>query len=248
MAEYQLSYTASEIDEKLGMVDKLSTEKVDQADLEDEVTNQLDGVKADIVAELIAQIGGMPVFGTVDDNKIITVTSTLADGTYTLMYENEDGTISEIGTITVGNGEVVTYTNLADPTSEYWKNDYRINSSLQYVEAVGMTTTNWFPCETGDIVRVKGLAMARQELSDGGIEVGGYSGFNMSTDGTTPFAGKKMSEEDIYPIISRDVNGIETLDLSNYTHPSGTYNYICLTGRVEGTVEGIIITVNEEIV
>ena len=70
----------------------------------EEVANQLDGAKAGIVSELIAQIGGLPVFGAVDDNNTITVTSTLASGTYILKYENVDGTVSEIGTIVIGSG------------------------------------------------------------------------------------------------------------------------------------------------
>lgn len=139
------------------------------------------------------------------------------------------------------------FTNLADPSSVSWKNGYRINSSNQYVEASGSLTTNWFPCKTGSIIRVKGLAMARQDYSEGGIEVGGYSGFNMSADGVTPIGNKKMSEESVYPLLSRDANGIETLDLTNYTNSYGTYNYISLTGRVENTEEDIIITVDEEI-
>jgi hypothetical protein len=172
----------------------------------------------------------------------------LSDGEYVLKYENADGTYSEIGTIKVGNGEIVSYTNLADPTSEYWKDGYRINSSMQYVEAEGATTTNWFPCTTGSIIRAKGLAMARQELSAGGIEVGGYSGFSVSANGTTAIRVEKMSNKNIPELISRDANGIETLDLTNYTTTAGAFAYVCLTGRVEGTVDDIIITVDEEIV
>lgn len=139
------------------------------------------------------------------------------------------------------------FTNLADPTSDSWKNGYRINSSLQYVEANGACTTNWFPCKTGSVIRVKGLAMARKDCNEGGIEVGGYSGFGISADGVTPIGNDKASEEHVYQLLSRDADGIETLDLTNYTYGAGSFNYVCLTGRVESTEEDIIITVDEEI-
>ena len=139
------------------------------------------------------------------------------------------------------------FTNLAAPSSESWKNGYRINSSNQYVEASGFLTTNWFSCKTGSVIRVKGLAIARVGLSTGGTESGGYSGFNLSNDGTTPILAVKMSEEKAYPLISRDTDGIETLDLTNYSTSAGEFNYVCLTGRIENTEEDIIITVDEEI-
>lgn len=75
------------------------------SEIKDEVGNQLDGAKADIVTELIAQIGGIPVFGTVSDDNTITLTSMLADGVYTMVYENEEGIIEEITSFTVGNGD-----------------------------------------------------------------------------------------------------------------------------------------------
>ena len=116
--------------------EKLSKEWVNQSDLETEVSDQLDGAKADIVTEIISQLGGLPVFGTVNDDNTITVTSTLADGTYTLMYEYEDGSITKIGDIIIGNGgsgEVI-MVNLADPTSVDWKFNKRINSSKSEVD------------------------------------------------------------------------------------------------------------------
>ena len=42
------------------------------------------------------------VIGTLDEANNILLTGNLADGTYTLKYENEDGTYTEIGTLEVG--------------------------------------------------------------------------------------------------------------------------------------------------
>lgn len=140
--------------------EKFSREKADKteipttADIEAEVESQLDGAKADIVNELITQIGGMPIFGTIDDDNTITVTSTLVNGTYVLMYENASGVVEQIGTIEVTNGEViVTYTNVL-PTANAnfdgsgavyngvgYKDGYRLSSS--YTEKANTSTTTF---------------------------------------------------------------------------------------------------------
>ena len=82
--------------------------------------------KNQIVQEVIEALG-TPVFGTVDNENTITLSGALEEGVYTLKYENNDGTLTEIGTITVGSG--ITYTNLADPSSADWIENHRINSS-----------------------------------------------------------------------------------------------------------------------
>lgn len=219
-----------------------------EQNIEPLVDTAVENEKGNIVDLLIAELQGLPVFGVVDENNTIKVTSQLSDGVYALKYENADGTYSDVGIITIGNGDIVSYTNLADPTSDSWKNGYRINSSFQYVVADGFLTTNWFPCKTGSVIRVKGLAMARQDYNEGGIEVGGYSGFGISADGVTPIYAHKMSDSTVVSLLKRDADGIETLDLTNFTSSAGTFNYVCLTGRIENTVEDIIITVDEEIV
>ncbi len=60
---------------------------------------------ADIVSRVIEALG-TPVFGTIDADNTITLSGALADGTYTIQYENKNGTKTDIGTITViqGNG------------------------------------------------------------------------------------------------------------------------------------------------
>ena len=47
--------------------------------------------------------GSGDVIGTIDDNNNILLSGNLSDGTYILKYENADGTVSEVGTIEVGN-------------------------------------------------------------------------------------------------------------------------------------------------
>lgn len=70
------------------------------------VDTEIENEKGNIVNLLIAELQGLPVFGVVDANNNITVTSQLSSGTYTLKYENEDGTLTDVGTITIEEGEV----------------------------------------------------------------------------------------------------------------------------------------------
>ena len=62
-----------------------------------------------IVQQVIAALG-TPVFGRVDADNNIILTGELADGTYTVKYEDADGEVTEIGTL--NNIPVPTYTNV----------------------------------------------------------------------------------------------------------------------------------------
>lgn len=55
----------------------------------------------EIVQQVISALG-TPVFGTVDGENNIILTGNLADGTYILKYEDAEGNLTEIGTVTVG--------------------------------------------------------------------------------------------------------------------------------------------------
>ena len=170
--------------DKAEMVDELSDE------IAAEVESRLDGAKADIVAELITQIGGMPVFGTVDNDNIITVTSVLTDGVYVLKYENENGTLEEIGTITVGSGEsnedggyegdpdepiTPIETNqirlstdvegndyVGDNGEDGYKVGYRISTSVYIAETAcaGMCCTGYIPYEANQVIRMKNVTIS----------------------------------------------------------------------------------------
>lgn len=59
-----------------------------------------------IIQQVIAALG-TPLFGRVDANNTITLNGNLADGTYTLKYEDGDGNTVSIGTIVIGGVPVV---------------------------------------------------------------------------------------------------------------------------------------------
>ncbi len=141
------------------------------------------------------------------------------------------------------------FTNKADLSSAYWREGYRINSGLLYVEAEHNTVTNWIPFEKGDIIRVSGMRLAVAGVSEGGELISGESGvgyvrFGYSDDGIT--ASGTVQLETAAPDAISVVDGVEIIDTS-LLNLADTRTYFCLVGILEGDAENVIITVNEEI-
>lgn len=92
---------------------------------------------SDIVQAVIVALKGESdaVFGVVDDANNITISGSLESGTYTLKYENADGTTTEIGTFTVGEVGPA-YTNVFDP-AKATLNQRWSNSSYAFVTSSG---------------------------------------------------------------------------------------------------------------
>ena len=90
--------------------------------------------KAEIVAAVIESLGGNPVFGYVDANNNIVVSGTLADGTYSVKYEMEDGSTVDIGDLVLDNNVYYSVTNnLTNCTNS--------NSATQAVEGGSYSAT-----------------------------------------------------------------------------------------------------------
>jgi lysophospholipase L1-like esterase len=203
--------------------------------------------KAAIVAEVIDSVKiEMPeahvIYGDVDANNTITIYGELADGNYTLKYENSDGTVTEIGTIKVGGSA---YTNLADPTSSDWATNKRLNSSAELADATGCHTTNFFPCVKGDVIRVKGMDI-RYTNSEHTQNARAffYKDRSASVVGTYPVSDPK---------VVFDGTDMFTITLDGLTNISGGSEEEVVMGRLSGmlfagyTAEDVIITVNQEI-
>jgi hypothetical protein len=174
------------------------------------------------VTELLAQLGGMPVFGTINDDNTITVTSTLVDGEYVLMYENDEGTLEEIGTIIVGDGESIPYTNVLDEVG--YTSGYRINSSGAEVVQEGMCVTGYIPITYG-ILRAKSITI-------NGTKTGYVITYNANKEMITCHATTKLVD---------DGKGVYEFAVTE-----STCAFIRLSiGVIDDTS---IITVNEEIV
>lgn len=99
-----------------------------------------DSDKTEIAQLVITQLGGDPVFGTVDTDGNITINGALSAGKYTVEYKLEDGTTINVGSFTIG-GETPSYTNLYH--SETASINKRVNSSGVLVDAAGFVTTDY---------------------------------------------------------------------------------------------------------
>lgn len=92
--EWTRSYTATLIVDTKGADGDTPVKGVDYWTAED---------KDEIIQEVVAAMGGS-IYGTVDDDNVIVISGALANGTYTLKYEDSDGNTTDIGTLTVGSG------------------------------------------------------------------------------------------------------------------------------------------------
>lgn len=97
-------YTAQTLTEEQKAQARENIGAVGVTEVRNLVETAFEDEKGSIIQSIVAELQTFPVFGYIDENNAITVTSLLLDGTYTLKYENEDGTKTEIGTIIVGMG------------------------------------------------------------------------------------------------------------------------------------------------
>lgn len=123
--------------------------------------------KDEIIQAVIDAMGGT-FWGNVDTENNITISGVLADGTYTLKYEHADGTVTEIGTFTVGASGPA-YTNLFDPAAatlnQRWSNSsygYTTSSGAGYVVTDFIPVT--IPADAGSpsVLRFRGGSWAGQ--------------------------------------------------------------------------------------
>ena len=207
--------------------------------------------KAELIDEVLAALG-TPIFGRVDEDNHIILTGALPDGIYTLKYEDGNGNLTEIGTLTHSSVEEPDYVNLADTASEDWLTGYRIKSDGITTVPSGLTyTTNYIPCETGDVLRVKGLNICWFKDSE-----------------TSPLRVVRAHfyDENKTFVANIDViqgSGCLSVEEEAYVeHTVGSYAYSNVAGDVSSiryvrfcgilfdgyTADDVIITVNQEIV
>ena len=201
-----------------------------------------------IVQQVIAALG-TPVFGTVDTDKKITLSiDHLADGTYELGYEDEDGNWVGIGMLEKGG---TSYTNLADPTSADWLTNKRLNSSGVVTDTTPSLTTNYIPVKMGDIVRIRYANIYHQGSGASNATTHFYDADKNRVASVTP----ATSDATQYFVRDADRLGC-TFNMEKvselFTIVSGTTSdirYVRFSGKLyDGyTKDDVIITVNEEI-
>lgn len=199
-----------------------------------------------IVQEVIAALG-MPVFGTVDSDKNIILTGVLADGTYTVKYEDADGNAVMIGKIVLAG-----HSNFADPTSTDWKENSRINSSFaivatSYNDSYNGALTNYIPCKAGDVIRIKGLDVAYYWANTSG-DTGRSTAYFYGEDQTlSAFVDKIIPADSSYWMRDGDV---WTYTVGNgLTADASAIRYARFFGRYmdDYDANSVVITINEEI-
>lgn len=191
--------------------------------------------KAEMVQRVIESLGGNPVFGYVDENNNIVVSGNLADGTYSVKYEMDDGSVIDIGSLVLEGDapdtpDAPAYTNLADPTSDEWMKGYKIDSADGSVkQESGVTLANTIYCGDGDIVRIKGMT---------GVVTGLYKN------------GAWYARKTVNTSIFNDGNLIVDGDYTQFNPSFACTNLTAIRfyGELSGPAEDVIITVNQEIV
>lgn len=184
------------------------------------------------------------VVGFVDSSNNIVLTGMLATGEYTVKYEMDDGTVQNIGIITVGaSTDSPTYTNLFVPSTA--QINMRLSSSNTEKAQNGTFLTDYI--DLGDV------------MASGGKNILHGKGFRFDNEDSETVtyvhyydADKTMlGYEDYHTPIKyktdADGNPYHTLDATKTTA-----RYVRITGLVsvgavltENDIAGIIITLNE---
>jgi hypothetical protein len=138
------------------------------------------------------------VVGYVDDKKNIVITGDLADGTYTLKYENQDGSTTEIGTLVIGSEpayinllpEAKSHTDLSTVFNSVGYMDGARPSSATpfYSSASGYVTTGCFPCTFDSVFYIKGVTIdtsnSNCRLGFAGVQNNALNPYSVSSDFT----------------------------------------------------------------
>ncbi len=179
------------------------------------------------------------VVGVLDDSNNILLSGNLADGTYTLKFENSDGTYTEIGTLEVG--EIVPEpTNLFVIGGDGYILNGRCNSEGEdRTDTNGNIVTNYIDVKNGDTVYIKNATLQNSSTT------GSYSCMKLTDSSVVGF----------YPDTTEHITNLSTSSgVTQFTVNNENADYIRLCLNISyGTAttndivagKGIIITVNE---
>lgn len=169
--------------------------------------------------------GGGDVTGTIDENNNILLSGNLASGTYTLKYENEDGTYTEIGTLEVG--EIGGYTNLFSTSGDGFANDTDFSGASS-----GRFLTNYIPCKDGDVIHIKGATLYKAKFHNSVTDEWGNALYAAALGVAT------SSYDDAVSVLTiSSSTGVSNIDKMQIEVRSGNT-----------ALDSVIITVNQDIV
>ena len=213
-----------------------------------------DADRTQIANIVTTQLGGQPVYGVVDANKVVTLRGTLElDDTYTFGYI-KNGEFIEIGKGEYVPDDTPPYTNLADTST--WVYDKRLSGSSGEPKDgethAGYVIVNFIPAKMGDVLRVKGMNLKKKVGSDH-FYICAYNGSKTFQKLASVFTISTASNDGALNCVS--VDG----DISTYTimmqddgeqRANESTQYVKFAGSLLAgyTAEDVIITINEEIV
>ena len=180
------------------------------------------------------------VIGTIDENNNIILTGELAKETYTIKYENADGSYTDIGTLDLQ--EKPKYTNFADPSSSDWAENSRLNSSATVTgNCAGCVATNFIRATKGQTVEIKGV-----DITDG------TAGYIHGYDGSKGTLGIGIKVKD-YPATVTQISQYHYKFVVYATNTGQNAKadqvvFVRFSGKLETTSSDVIITVDEAIV
>lgn len=209
-----------------------------------------------IVQQIITALG-TPVFGTIDENNVITLTGALADGKYTLQYEDADGELTEIGELSL-----IAYTNQIPISTDTDGSIYngtgymaerRISSSgsISTLATSGATNpifvTGFIPVANGDVVRLKNCYIDTTDVANNTTYgQNGWSVQNAFYNSSKSQLGLQVwtaASGTYYNATKIDGNGIA----SEFTIVNSDVAYMRLCLAPSTTPADAILTINEEI-
>lgn len=186
--------------------------------------------QANIVARVYDLIKNGGVVGFVDENNNIVLTGNIADGEYTLKYENADGTYTDIGTLEVGavEPEQPKVVNLFNPDTAIYNARLGASGDLKAEGSCnGAVVTDFI-----DITDLNG----KIKISGNFVQSTSYSGLKFGKlvvyDASGVMAGTSSAiTYDITP------DGRE-YDLTNCktTYPTATQIRLCLSIKASETI------------
>ena len=181
------------------------------------------------------------IVGYIDSDNTIVLSGALAEGTYTVKYEMEDGSLIDIGELV--NTDAPTFTNMIPLSTDSsgnlyvgtngeagYKTDYRLSGSSGAESAqTGTEVTGFIPVTKGDVIYLK-------NITDSGTHVIGLydsSYAKIVTNSITTMFGGAISGEVVSDTIDGSINATDSV----------AFMRVC----ADEITDESIITVNEPI-
>lgn len=214
-----------------------------------------------IVQQVITALG-TPVFGRVDANKVITLTGELADGTYTIKYEDAEGNVTEIGTLVnqkyINQIPISTDTDGSIYNGVGYKEKTRGNSSGVPADISNTSAphavffTGFIPALTGSVIRLENCFIYPTGSTDYATENFGDAPFGLRSGLYNASKAKVQVESwgnlengatNIFSNYTKDSTGRVT----EFTIAASGISFVRLCLAPTGDPADAIVTVNQEI-